>query len=452
MHSPVRISTIYLLIGDVIVFVGSLIVTLFLRYQEVPSQQIIEQHLVPFTTLFFIWVTVFLIAGFYDRDISLSRKSIPARVAKVQLINIVIAALFFVVVPSEIAPKTNLVIYLVVSSVFIAVWRLYLSPLITTGQSMQILLIGASEETVAIARVLAYNPYFKDVKVLMMNTTEYDTYEELESALVSFLDKRSTDLIIADMNDAAAQKLSPIFYKNVIHGEGAHFYPLPKMYEELHHRVPPSLINERWVLENISFQSPHYAYDFLKRTTDVVGAAILLLPSIILFPFIMAAIRYEDGGVFFYRAKRIGQFGKVIEILKFRTKNGTDTGADALNSTLVDTKVGTFLRKTRLDELPQLLNVLTGDLSFIGPRPEIPELANEYNKAIPYYHIRHMIKPGLSGWAQINNYDAPRGGVDVSRTKDKLSFDLYYLMHRSVLLDIEIALKTINTLLLRTGS
>jgi lipopolysaccharide/colanic/teichoic acid biosynthesis glycosyltransferase len=118
----------------------------------------------------------------------------------------------------------------------------------------------------------------------------------------------------------------------------------------------------------------------------------------------------------------------------------------------VDTKIGAVLRKTRIDELPQLCNVLLGDLSFIGPRPEIPELAAIYASKIPYYNARHLIKPGLSGWAQIGSFDVPRGGVDVDRTVDKLSFDLFYLKRRSLVLDVQIALKTLATILMRTGS
>jgi len=114
--------------------------------------------------------------------------------------------------------------------------------------------------------------------------------------------------------------------------------------------------------------------------------------------------------------------------------------------------VGIFLRKTRIDELPQLLNVLKGDLSFIGPRPEMPALVEVYEKAVPYYNARHFLKPGLSGWAQINNFDVPRGGVDVERTKVKVSYDLYYLEKRSLLLDIQISLKTIATIVMRTGT
>jgi lipopolysaccharide/colanic/teichoic acid biosynthesis glycosyltransferase len=198
--------------------------------------------------------------------------------------------------------------------------------------------------------------------------------------------------------------------------------------------------------------SPHYAYDVIKRGIDIVGALILLLPAVLIAPLVLLAIRLEDKGPFLYTAERVGQYNKSIRIYKLRTMSGRDNPNDALKSTLEVTRVGAILRKTRIDELPQLLNILKGDLSFIGPRPEIPTLVKVYADEIPYYNLRHLTKPGLSGWAQIHNFDVPRGGVDIPRTIDKLSFDLYYLKHRSLLLDIEIALKTVNTLLMRTGT
>jgi lipopolysaccharide/colanic/teichoic acid biosynthesis glycosyltransferase len=109
------------------------------------------------------------------------------------------------------------------------------------------------------------------------------------------------------------------------------------------------------------------------------------------------------------------------------------------------------LRKTRIDELPQLWNVLKGELSFIGPRPELPKIAEVYERELPQYQLRHLISPGLSGWAQIHDADAPRGPADVLRTERKLSFDLYYLKHRSFGLDLAIAFKTVRTLVSFSG-
>jgi lipopolysaccharide/colanic/teichoic acid biosynthesis glycosyltransferase len=131
---------------------------------------------------------------------------------------------------------------------------------------------------------------------------------------------------------------------------------------------------------------------------------------------------------------------------------GSDEGEDVLQSKHEVTKVGRFLRKTRLDELPQLWSVVRGDQSLIGPRPELPELVKHYAERIPYYNTRHLIKPGLSGWAQIHDYDVPRKGADVERTKRKLSYDLYYVKNRSLLLDVHVALKTIKALVSRSGT
>ncbi len=452
MHPFVRGSTILLLLGDIVAFSSSLVATLFIRYQKIPSEQILAQHLRPFLFLFLLWIIIFFIAGLYDRHISIVRKSIPALVLKVQSINIVGAALFFLVLPFDIEPKTNLAIYLIVSTLGVILWRLYIYPRITTGKPMRALIIGDSKEAIAIAHVFVSSPFFKNVKPFHLSKKDIPDFEEFRMALNSFIEEDSADMIVADMRDEYAARLVSDFYHLAFGNTNIRFFNLPSMYEQLHHRVPPALIGESWLLENVTTSSPHYAYDVLKRIIDVVGALALLLPTMFIFPFVILAIHLESTGPLFYRAQRIGQYNKPIDILKFRTMTGVDTPDDALKSTLRITRVGMFLRKTRIDELPQLLNILKGDLSFIGPRPEIPTLASVYAENIPYYNMRHLMKPGLSGWAQINNFDVPRGGVDIPRTIDKLSFDLYYLKHRSLLLDIEIALKTVNTLLMRTGT
>jgi len=452
MNVFVRGGTLLLLVGDFFVFLGSLVLTLFVRYRAFPTQEVIDQHVQPFTLLFCLWILVFLIAGLYDRHISLVRKSIPALILKVQFINILLAALFFFVLPFGIEPKTNLVIYLVLSTIIVILWRLYVHPLLVTGKPMRALVIGESEEALAIARVFAGNPFFKNIKPFLLSKKDIPDFTEFRNSLLRFTAQDSTDMIIADMRDEYAQKLVSDFYTFVFSDKNIRFFNLPSVYEQLLHRVPPALIEESWLLENVTAESPHYAYDVLKRIIDIVGASILLIPAVIIFPFVIGAIKLGDRGKIFYKAERIGQYNKVIHILKFRTMTGMDNAKDALRSTLQVTHVGAFLRKTRIDELPQLINILKGDLSFIGPRPEIPTLATVYAENIPYYNMRHLTKPGLSGWAQINNFDVPRQGVDIPRTIDKLSFDLYYLKHRSLLLDIEIALKTINTLLMRTGT
>ncbi len=452
MHLFVRGGTLLLLIGDLVAFYGALALTLLARYQKFPSGLTLSEHVQPFSVLFFVWVLVFLIAGLYDRHISLVRKSIPSLVIKVQFINILLAGFFFFTLPFGIEPKTNLAIYLVFSTVLLVSWRLYIYPRIITGKPMRALIIGDSAEALAIARVFKRNPYFKNISAFLLSKNDIPDFTEFRASLFEFFNQDSTDIVVADMRDPYATQLVTDFYTLAFSDKNIRFFNLPSIYEQLHNRVPPALIGESWLLENVTTSSPHYAYDVVKRLIDIVGSLILLIPTAIIFPFVMFAIWIEDRGSFFYKTARVGQYNKNIHIFKFRTMTGQDNPDDALKSTLRITSVGRFLRKTRIDELPQLLNILRGDLSFIGPRPEIPTLAHVYAENIPYYNMRHLTKPGLSGWAQINNYDVPRGGIDIPRTIDKLSFDLYYLKHRSLLLDIEIALKTINTLLMRSGT
>ena len=390
--------------------------------------------------------------GLYDRGLFLARKQVPGRILRAQVLNILLAAVLFFTLPLTIEPKTNLAIYLGISTLLVTFWRLFIFPRVTDGKSLSVLVMGDSEEARAITRVFVSNPYFKNVRPFTIASKDVLSVGEMKAKLFAFIDEKKVEMIVADMRDPFTKELTKELFTLVYERENVRFYDLSTMYEELHHRILPSLIGEEWLLQNVRGQSPHYAYDFLKRAIDVVGAVVFLIPCVALFPIIYLAIKFQDGGPVFYRAKRTGQFNKPVEILKFRSMTGMDDGVSTINTVHTVTPLGAFLRKTRIDELPQLLNILRGDLSFIGPRPELPLRAEVYANAIPYYNLRHLIKPGLSGWAQINSFEVPRGEVDVELTKAKLSFDLYYLKHRSIFLDIEIALKTINTLLMRSGS
>jgi len=385
MSMFVRGGTVGLLLGDFLVFSGALVLTLLIRYQELPSEEVIQEHLQPFFFLFCIWILVFLITGLYDRHVSLVRKNIPALVLKVQFFNVLIAAIFFFVFTFGIEPKTNLVIYLFTSTLLITLWRLYVYPRITIGKPMRALIIGNSEEALAVARVFDHNPFFQNVQAYLLSRNDIPQFEEFHSAFVRFVATQTPDLVIADMRDAYASRMVSDFYALAFGNAQIRFFNLPTFYEQLHHRVPPSLIEESWLLENVTTGSPHYAHDVLKRIIDVVGAFVLLIPALCVAPFIMFAIWFSDRGPLFYKAERVGQYNKIIRILKLRTMSGMDSPDDAVQSTLQVTRLGAFLRKTRLDELPQLINILKGDLSFIGPRPEIPTLAHIYAEEIPYY-------------------------------------------------------------------
>ncbi|MFA6279143.1 MAG: sugar transferase [Candidatus Paceibacterota bacterium] len=222
------------------------------------------------------------------------------------------------------------------------------------------------------------------------------------------------------------------------------------LYEEVFDRVPLTHLDTGQLLETLP--KHRVIYDNAKRLFDITLAAIGSLIAIPLVGIAAVLLFLEGGDMPFIRHERIGKGDHIFHIVKLRSMIFNDHGDPELQKKNRVTALGRFLRKTRIDELPQLWNILIGDLSFIGPRPELPKIAEVYEREIPQYRMRHIITPGLSGWAQINDADAPRGGADVPRTRRKLSFDLYYLKHRSFGLDLAIATKTLRTLLSFSGT
>lgn len=190
---------------------------------------------------------------------------------------------------------------------------------------------------------------------------------------------------------------------------------------------------------------------FVRRIFSIAVSLTGLLICLPLIPFIMLAIRVSSPGPIFFRQTRVGQRGRTFSVIKFRTMR-LDAEANgaiwaARNDTRV-TAVGGFLRKTRLDEIPQMWNVLTGDMSFVGPRPERPEFVDWLREEIPFYELRHMVRPGITGWAQVRYHY----GASLEEAKKKLEYDLYYVKHISLGLDLLIMFETVKTIILRRGA
>ncbi len=440
-----------LITGDVFVFNFALWCTLLVRYFEVPSVALLKLHLPPFLTLTAIWVLVFFALGLYDKHTNLLKRLLATRIFYAQTINVVVAGILFFFLPFGITPKTNLLIFLVISISLLSLWRLRVLTHFATRQRHRAILIADGPESIELVDEINNNDRYSYYFTRVIDEKTLTNTKDFETRIESLMERQQVELIVADPHKESVRAFLPSLFNLTFLRFECTFIDFYKLYADTFDRVPVRMLQYEWFIANIS-QSKAVIYDALKRMIDIIGAASLLFFCALVFPFIALAIKLDDKGKLFYATVRVGQYNRLITIYKFRTKNGADTGVDALSSTLVDTRVGVLLRKTRLDELPQLLNVLRGDLSFIGPRPEMPELAKVYAEAIPYYNTRHFLKPGLSGWAQVNNFDVPRGGVDVERTISKLSYDLFYLERRSLWLDINIALKTIATLIMRTGT
>ena len=440
-----------LLVGDIVIFVLALWLTLTLRYLSFPTPELFRQHLVPFSLLFVVWVLVFFIAGLYGRHSRLFRRKLMGTILYTQAVNIMIAALFFFLIPAfGIAPKTQLLLYLVVSFPLIIVWRVYVFPRLRTLRRMKGVLIAAGADGAALAHEVANDSRFPFSFDYVVDTATAPSHEVIQQAC-RVAEKDDVSFLVVDFFDQATSAVLPIMYDAAFHKQRFALVDVIDLYQEMFDRVPLSLIRYEWVLRHVSAGR---MYDAVKRIFDTVVGLIMGIISLIVYPFVALAIRIDDGGEVFITQERVGRYQKPIHIIKFRTMSGNDNGVYDVTgkTTLKITRVGKWLRILRIDELPQLWNVVSGELSLVGPRPELPALAAQYSARIPYYNARYLVNPGLTGWAQIRHDRDPHHGADIAETKTKLSYDLYYLKRRSLLLDLFIMMQTVRIVFTARGT
>lgn len=277
----------------------------------------------------------------------------------------------------------------------------------------------------------------------------YPVFGNSEQLLQVIQDQHISDLIIGVMG-----VMRGITFQRILDAqeEGLEIMPMPTLYEEMIGRVPIHHLESDWLIRSFVDQARVSGfYELFKRALDSIGGLVGTLIFLILLPFVAIAILIETGFPIFYSQERMGRGASLFKIYKFRTmyQNAEADGKARLaseNDPRV-TRVGNFLRKTRLDELPQFVSVVRGEMSLVGPRAERPELVAEFQRQIPFYRARLLVKPGITGWAQINyGYVA-----SVTETGVKLEYDLYYIKHRTMMMDIQIILRTIGTVIRATG-
>ncbi|MFD1095261.1 exopolysaccharide biosynthesis polyprenyl glycosylphosphotransferase [Salegentibacter chungangensis] len=224
-----------------------------------------------------------------------------------------------------------------------------------------------------------------------------------------------------------------------------------QVYEEVTRRVPVQHVDKdfyKYFPFSRSNQNKFYVLSF--RVLDILVSILGIIFGLLILPFVLIGNLAANRGELFYRQERVGKNGKIFNIYKFRTmdKNAESNGPRyAEKNDARITRFGMFLRRTRIDEIPQFYNVLKGDMSLIGPRPERPVFVKELSEKIPFYDIRHIIKPGLTGWAQVMaNY-----GTSHTDSLEKLQYDLYYIKHRGLFLDMNVLLKTLSTIVFFRG-
>ncbi len=438
-----------LFIGDSISFLLALWITLLLRYGTFPSRELFVSHFIAFLFLFIISIGVFFIAGLYDNQTLLTKRDLPTLIINAQLSNSIIAVVLFYFFPFlGLTPKTNLFLFLLVSSCIIVIWRRWGIQHTSLRKPRNALLVGSGPEVGELEREICSSARYGITFVSFFDLSRMDLDVQTISKTAR---EKGASLIVIDLDHKKVAPILSDLYSLIF--SDVRFVDFHSLYENIFGRVPISLIQPAWFLENVS-SSSHSVYDFLKRCMDISLSFILGVFSLLFYPFVFFAIKLDDGGTLWSIQERVGEHNVIIKVVKFRTMSIANDKAewDTQKANKI-TRVGRFLRRTRIDELPQLWNVLRGDLSLIGPRPEFARPVAEYSHEIPYYNVRHLIKPGLSGWAQIYHEEHPHHGdpEKIRKTKDKLSYDLYYIKHRSFGLDIKIALRTLQIILSRKG-
>jgi sugar transferase (PEP-CTERM system associated) len=232
---------------------------------------------------------------------------------------------------------------------------------------------------------------------------------------------------------------------------GVQITDLARFFERVHGQVPIESLKVSWLIYGNGYRQG-WLRTTVKRLFDLAVAALLLLLTLPIMVLAALAIAFEGGRPVIYRQSRVGFRGRVFTVLKFRSmgrdaeKDGNAAWATANDARV--TRIGRLLRRFRIDELPQLVNVLRGEMSFVGPRPERPEFVAMLTEQIPFYAVRHSVKPGLTGWAQVRySY-----GATVEQSVRKLEYDLYYVKNHTLLLDLVILLETIRVVLLGEGA
>ena len=441
-----RRETAILALGDFCILIASLWVALALRNFALPSAGYFRENLMPFIPVFLLSLVVFYIAGLYEKQTRLVKREMGERILGAQVANVVIAALLFFALPLAIAPKTILALYFVVSVAGVSAWRVYRArrERATEGRAKALLVASGTAAAEVFDEVNGNDRYRFSFASLFDPSGKSPA--QIECA-VRDAHAAGAEVVVMDTRAPEVAPALAALYDAML--GGVSFVEFSSFFEDVFDRVPLDHVDHAWLLE--SLPKRHTAYDVAKRAFDIVFGALALVVAAP-FIFLAAFCLWLSGGSAFILNERVGQGGETFKLVKLRTMLINDHGDPVLRAQNRVTAIGAFLRKSRIDELPQLWNVLTGELSFIGPRPELPKLVAEYEREIPFYSARHAVPPGLSGWAQLHHYDAPKGAADVAKTRVKLSYDLYYLKHHSFGLDLAIAVKTVRALLAFSGT
>ncbi|WKZ34835.1 MAG: sugar transferase [Anaerolineales bacterium] len=415
---------------------------------------------VPFWFYLLPLVWLLLMVESYDPHSAASWRKTLRGIAVAPVVGLLAYSLLFTInlEPTSL-PRIAVGAFLVIASLLTLGWRaIYIRIYTSSGLMRRVLIVGAGKAGHSLAdiyRRLNPPPFIllgfidDDLRKRGKSYYGFAVLGTSEHLLGIVEDYRVSDLVVAINGEIKGEAFQTILDAQE---SGVEVTRMPILYEEMTQRVPIDHLESDWVIRSFVDQvRVSGMYELFKRLMDIAGAMVGLIILFIVFPFVSLAIMLESGFPIFYSQRRLGRGGRLFRIYKFRSmRQDAEADGEARFAEQNDprvTRVGNFLRRTRLDEMPQFISVLTGEMSLVGPRAERPSLVAEFQKQIPFYRARLLVKPGLTGWAQINyGYVA-----NVKETSVKLEYDLYYIKHRTLTMDFNIILRTIGTVLRRTG-
>jgi exopolysaccharide biosynthesis polyprenyl glycosylphosphotransferase len=428
-----RLKQIILFIGDLVLLYAALATMLFLRYGKAGFVEHWTDHLLPFSVLFIAWLFVFWLFDFYRERTFVNYNAIANRVMTATATGVVSSIVLFYLFQDffRLTPKTNLILFAVIIAVLEYGFRsLFLS--FARFRPQPAVVIGDSSE---IRELLAYLKTHPHAGYHAAAWIEKMTPEKILNLPETLKATHSRTIIIQPALTKDPATIRALYNLLPL---GITIINFTDFYELLFERVPLAELEEGWFIEHVTTRRP--AYDQGKRLIDLVLGVILFVILLPLSALIALLVKLTSSGPVIYTQKRTGKNDRPFTLYKFRTMQHGARGAYWTEENDVRiTSFGKFLRRTHLDEIPQLWNIVEGDISFTGPRPERVELVEKFRQ-FPYYNIRHVVTPGLTGWAQINYH----ASASIDEAREKLKYDIYYVKNRSFLLDIAIILKTIK--------
>jgi exopolysaccharide biosynthesis polyprenyl glycosylphosphotransferase len=434
-----------LLVGDLLLMYAALAATLLLRGGAAMLAEFFPTYFLPFTLLHLVWACILFITDFYDRRSLKLDVAFFQRLGAAMAACAVIAVVFFYVMTGfGITPKTNLVIQVVYFSLAFCAWRAVMAKAVTGPASLTpVIFMELDEHLEPLANLVLANPA-TGYRLAGIVQTEGCvgvplgvTVTDQPQDIWQLLDSSEGVVVVGNRAMGEAQDLLySLLRRGITVMDAASFW------EELGAEIPVTVADTSWFLHRFQEASRHRVYSAAKRLADLLIAAVVGLLTCWLIPLLMLGVRLSGSGPIFFGQMRVGRHGRLFRLYKFRSMHvdaENDGARWAVKGDPRITAFGYFIRHTHVDELPQLWNILKGEMSFIGPRPERPEFVTQLDQAIPFYDLRHLVKPGLTGWAQVNY----RYGASVAEAQRKLAYDLYYVKNRSPFLDAQILLKTL---------